>query len=94
MSCLTLCSPMDHSHQALLSTRFSKQKNWSGLPCPTPGNLPDSGIEPRVSLVSCFGRWVGRHSSTVIINKLQGSGNNGYRNYVEIWNFRHDSIQN
>ena len=33
-----------------------------------------------------MGRWVGRQSLTVIINKLQGSGNNGYRNYVEIWN--------
>ena len=25
---------------------FPKQKHWSGLPCPPPGDLPDSGIEP------------------------------------------------
>ena len=25
---------------------FSKQEYWSGLPFPTPGDLPDSGIEP------------------------------------------------
>ena len=25
---------------------FSKQEYWSGLPCPTSGNLPDSGIKP------------------------------------------------
>ena len=24
---------------------FSKQKYWSGLSCPSPGNLPDPGIE-------------------------------------------------
>ena len=26
--------------------RFSKQKYWSGLPFPPPGDLPDPGIEP------------------------------------------------
>ena len=30
---------------------FSRQEYWSGLPCPPPGDLPDSGIKP-VSLVS------------------------------------------
>ena len=30
---------------------FSKQEYWSGLPCPPPGDLSDSGIEP-TSLVS------------------------------------------
>ena len=25
---------------------FSRQEYWSGLPCPTPGDLPDPGIEP------------------------------------------------
>ena len=34
------------AHQALLSPGFSKQKYWSGLPCPPPGDLPDPGIEP------------------------------------------------
>ena len=27
--------------------RFSRQECWSGLPFPSPGDLPDSGIEPR-----------------------------------------------
>ena len=49
-SCLTLCNPMDWAHQAHLSTEFSRQY-WSGLPCPSPGDLPDPGIEP-VSLKS------------------------------------------
>ena len=26
---------------------FSRQEYWSGLPCPSPGGLPDPGIEPR-----------------------------------------------
>ena len=38
------------AHQAPLSIRFSRQKYWSGLPCPPSGDLPDPGIEP-VSLV-------------------------------------------
>ena len=25
---------------------YSRQDNWSGLPCPPPGGLPNSGIEP------------------------------------------------
>ena len=30
---------------------FSKQEYWSGLPFPSPGDVPDPGIEP-VSLMS------------------------------------------
>ena len=35
--------------QAPLSTEFSRQGYWSGLPFPFPGDLPDPGIEPRSS---------------------------------------------
>ena len=42
-----LCNPIDSIvHQVPLSTEFSRQEYWSGLPFPTPGDLPDSGIEP------------------------------------------------
>ena len=34
------------AHQAPLSVGFSRQEYWSGLPFPTPGHLPDAGIEP------------------------------------------------
>ena len=34
------------AHQAPLSIGFSRQKYWSGLPCPPPGDLPDPGSEP------------------------------------------------
>ena len=39
------------AHQAPLSTGFSTQEYWSGLPFPSPNNLPDPGIKP-VSLVA------------------------------------------
>ena len=50
-SCLTFCSTMDCSrpHQAPLSMGFSKQEYWSGLSFPSPGDLPDPGIESRSS---------------------------------------------
>ena len=32
------------SSQAFLSMKFSRQEYWSGLPFPSPGDLPDSGI--------------------------------------------------
>ena len=35
------------AYQAPLSMRFSRQEYWSGLPFPSPGDLPDPGIEPR-----------------------------------------------
>ena len=39
--------PWTVAHQAPLSVGFSRQKYWSGLPFPSPGGLPDPGIEPR-----------------------------------------------
>ena len=35
------------AHQAPLSMVFFKQEYWSGLPCLSPGELPDPGIEPQ-----------------------------------------------
>ena len=34
------------AHQVPLSMGFSRQEHWSGLPCPSPGDLPDPGVEP------------------------------------------------
>ena len=46
-SCLTFCDPMDCiACQAPLSMEFFRQEHWSGLPFPSPGHLPDPGIEP------------------------------------------------
>ena len=37
--------PKTVAHQAPLSMGFSRQEYWSGLPFPSPGDLPDPGIE-------------------------------------------------
>ena len=39
-------TPWTVAYQAPLSMGFSRQKYWSGLPFPSPGDLPDPGIEP------------------------------------------------
>ena len=43
----TLCDPMDCSLPDFSDIGFSRQEYWSGLPFPSPGDLPDPGIEPR-----------------------------------------------
>ena len=44
--CLTLATPWTVACQAPLSMGFSRQEYWSGLLFPSPGDLPDPGIEP------------------------------------------------
>ena len=39
-------TPWTAAHQAPLSMRFSRQGYWSRLPFPSPGDLPNPGIEP------------------------------------------------
>ena len=50
LSCFSrvqLCAtPRTGAHQAPLSTGFSSQEYWSGLPFPPPGDLLDPGMEP------------------------------------------------
>ena len=40
-------------YQAFLSMAFSRQEYWNGLPFPSPGDLPNPGIEP-------IEPWIGR----------------------------------
>ena len=39
-------TPWTAAHQAFLSMRFSRQGYWSVLPFPSPGDLPNPGMEP------------------------------------------------
>ena len=39
-------APWTVASQAPLSMGFSRQEYWGGLPCPSPGDLPDLGIKP------------------------------------------------
>ena len=41
----TFGTPWTVAHQAPLSMGFLRQIYWSGLPFPSPGNLPDPGME-------------------------------------------------
>ena len=48
LSCVQLfATPWTVAHQAPPSMEFSRQEYWSGLPFPSPGDLPDPGIKPR-----------------------------------------------
>ena len=40
-------TPWTLAYQGPPSMRFSRQEYWSGLPFPSPGDLPNPGIEPR-----------------------------------------------
>ena len=40
-------NPMDCSPPGSLSMEFFREEYWSGLPFPSPGNLPNPGIKPR-----------------------------------------------
>ena len=45
--CLTVSDPMDCSPQAPLSMGIVQARILEGLPCPSPGDLPNPRIEPR-----------------------------------------------
>ena len=40
-------TPWTAAHQVPLPMGFPRQECWSGLPFPSPGDLPNTGIEPR-----------------------------------------------
>ena len=47
LSCVRLfATPWTVAHQAPLSMGFSRREYWSGLPFPSPGDLPNPGIKP------------------------------------------------
>ena len=53
-------TPWAGACQAPLSVGFPSQEYWSGLPFPTPGDLPDPGIEPCLLL----GKQIRNHCAT------------------------------
>ena len=64
-------TPWTVTRQTLLSIGFSRQKYWSGLSCPSSGNLPNPGLAwTCVSYVSCIGRWVLYHQCHLGSQKL------------------------
>ena len=69
-------TPWAVARQAALSKKFSRQEYWSGLPFPSPGNLPDSGIKPRspaMQAASLQSEAPGKPKSTVLQLKKKKS---------------------
>jgi hypothetical protein len=60
-SCLTLWDPMDCSPPSSSIHGMLRQGYWSGLPCPPPGILPDSGMELESLPSTYICRWVLYH---------------------------------
>ena len=58
-------TPWTVAHQAPPSREFSRQEYWSGLPFPSPGDLPDPGIEPRCPALQ----------ADALLSELQGNPN-------------------
>ena len=50
-------TPWTVAHQAPPSMGFYRQKYWSGLPFPSPGDLPDPGIKPRSPALQADALW-------------------------------------
>ena len=42
---LLFVTPWTVAYQAILSVEFSRQEYWSGVPFPSPGDLPNPGIK-------------------------------------------------
>ena len=62
------------AHQAPLLMGFSRQEYWSGLPFPSPGDLPDPGIELLSPMSPAlagrfFATWEAQYKGTNLINK-------------------------
>ena len=52
-SCPPVSDSKDAAHQTLLSMIVYRPEYWSGLPFPSPGDLPDPGIEPVSPTFDC-----------------------------------------
>ena len=70
---LTFATPWTVAQRAPLSTAFPRQEYWSGLPFPSPGDLPDPGIKP------CIGRQILYHWATREASMKRCSTLNGIR---------------
>ena len=50
----SFATPWTVARQAPLSTGFSRQEYWSGLPLPSPGDIPNPGIKPMLLIAGRF----------------------------------------
>ena len=66
----TLCNPME-AHQTYLSMEFSKQEYWSELPFPSPGDLPDPGINRGLQHCRQILYCLSHQGSVLVFNKYE-----------------------
>ena len=79
-------SPQPHGLQPTrLSVGFSRQEYWSGLPFPSPGDLPDPGIKPKSPALQVdslpLNRWGSPFNTTVVTHCY--SLEEGWRHYPQ-----------
>ena len=74
LSCVRLfVTPWTVAYQAPPSLGFSRQECWSGLPFPSPGYLPDPGIEPGSPSLQANVYRLSHQGSLYCLFKLSGS---------------------
>ena len=71
-------APWTAAYQAPPSMAFSRQEYWSGVPFPSPGDLPDSGIQPGSPALwphGLYSPWnsLGQNIGVGSLSLLQGS---------------------
>ena len=71
-SCLTLGDPVDCSPPGSSSVGLSRQECWSGWPFPSPGDLPDPGMEPRSPALQADSSLSEPPIKNVFLKKWQG----------------------
>ena len=66
-------TPGTIAYQALPSMGFSRQEYWSGVPFPSPGDLPDPGIEPgspTLQADSLSSEPLGKHHDNLLLGDI------------------------
>ena len=86
--CPALYAPMDCGYQAPLSMGFSRQEYQSGLPFPSPGDLPEPELKPVSSalqagsfLLCHWGSPLGLCPNFLLLYRHQSHWNKAYPNY-------------
>ena len=64
---------------------FSRQERCSGLPCPSPGDLPDPGIEPASLVSPALAGGFFTTSATNVLVKLGHFSSPAYGQLVVFW---------
>ena len=75
-------TPWTVAYQASLSMGFSRQEYWSGLPFPSPGDLPDPGIAPRSPTLE----------ADTLTSEPPGKPKSNYKSEVSLCNMKDSSL--